>query len=97
MGRKVPEPVEHMVAALVRKGYDKKRAYAIAVGRLQQLGYLKKGTLKLTEEGKRKLAEHYKEPLRVRARKIALATKLTPEGALAKLVRTRKRRQRGGS
>ncbi len=75
MGRKVPEPVEHMVAALMKKGYSRSQAYAIAVGRLQNLGYLKKGTLDLTKKGKSKLSKHYKEPKSERLRKVNKARK----------------------
>jgi len=75
MGRKVPEPVEHAVAALVKKGYSRERAYRIIVGRWQKLGYLKKGTIDLTKKGKAKLSEHYKEPKKVRLRKVNVARK----------------------
>ena len=74
MGRKVPEPVEHMVASIMKKqGVSRQRAYAIAVGRLQKLGYLKKGTLDLTVKGKSKLIKHYKEPKSVRLKKVNMA------------------------
>ena len=75
MGRKVPEPIEHAVAALVKKGYSRERAYKVIVGKYQKLGYFKKGTLDLTEKGKKKLSKHYKEPKKTRLRKVNLARK----------------------
>ena len=75
MGKKVPEPVKHIVASLIDKGYTRQQAYAIAVGRLQDLGYLKKGTLDLTKKGKAKLSKHYKEPKTVRLKKVNKARK----------------------
>ena len=73
-GRKrVPEAVEHMVAALIRKGMPRDRAWATAVARAQQLGYLKKGTIDLTKKGKSWNSKHLKEPKSVRAKKVALA------------------------
>lgn len=75
MGRKVPEPVEHMVAALMDEGFDRQTAYAIAVGRLQKLGYLKKGTLDLTKKGRAKLSKHYREPKKERLKKVNRARK----------------------
>ena len=76
MGRKVPEPVEHAVAALMKeKGYSREKAYKIIVGKWQDLGLLKKGTIDLTAKGKRKLSKHYKEPKKVRLRKVNMARK----------------------
>jgi|GEM_PF-2807604 len=76
MGKKVPEPIEHMVAAIMEKQkVPRSKAYAIAVGRLQKLGYVKKGSLELTAKGKKKLSKHYKEPKSVRLRKVNKARK----------------------
>jgi len=57
------------------KGCNRQKAYQIAVGRLQKLGYLKKGTLNLTKKGKAKLSKHYKEPKKVRLAKVNKARK----------------------
>ncbi|RLC49277.1 MAG: hypothetical protein DRH57_00210 [Candidatus Cloacimonadota bacterium] len=76
MGKKVPEPVEHAVAALMReKKIPREEAYRIIVGHWQKLGYLKKGTLDLTAKGRKKLSKHYKEPKSVRLRKVNMARK----------------------
>lgn len=69
----VPEAVEHMVAALIRKGIPRDRAWATAVARAQQLGLLKKGTIDLTKKGRSWNAKHLKEPRRQRLRKIQTA------------------------
>lgn len=70
----VPEALEHMVAAMIRKGMTRKRAWATAVARAQQLGLLKKGTLNLTEKGKSWNAKHLKESTAMRLAKVSLAT-----------------------
>ena len=76
MGKKVPEPVEHAVASLMKKQkISREKAYRIIVGRWQKLGYLKKGSLDLTEKGKKKLNKHYREPKKVRLAKVNLARK----------------------
>ena len=76
MGKKVPEPVEHAVASLMKKRkISRRKAYQIIVGRWQKLGYLKKGSLDLTEKGKKKLSKHYREPKKVRLAKVNLARK----------------------
>jgi len=73
-GRKrVPEAVEHMVAALISKGMSRERAWATAVARAQQLGYLKKGTIDLTKKGKSWNSKHLKEPKPVRKKKVLTA------------------------
>jgi len=84
MGRKVPEPVEHAVAKVMKKlkkekelstAEARKQAYAIVVGRWQKLGLLKKGTLDLTAKGRKKLSKHYKEPKKERLKKVNMARK----------------------
>ncbi len=73
---RVPEIVEHAVAKLMtKKGYSRKKAYKIIVGRFQDLGILKKNSLTLTEKGRKVSQKHYKEPKRVRLRKINIARK----------------------
>ena len=62
-----------MVAALIKKGFSRERAWATAVARAQQLGYLKKGSIDLTKKGKSWNAKHLKEPRSLRAKKVALA------------------------
>jgi hypothetical protein len=46
----MPKILDERVAALIAKGYSKKRAFAIATSSLQKEGKLKKGTQKLTKE-----------------------------------------------
>lgn len=76
MGKKVPEPIEHMVAAIMKeRGVPRERAYAIAVGRLQKLGHVKKGSLELTSKGKKALSKHYSEPKSERLKKVNMARK----------------------
>ena len=72
-GKDVPVIVEHTVAALIKKGIPREKAWAIAVGHLQDLGVLKKGTLDLTKKGKIANAKHLKEPSAVSRAKILLA------------------------
>lgn len=76
--RDVPEAVEHMVAALIRKGMPRDRAWSTAVARAQELGLLKKGTLDLTRKGKIWNAKHLKEPRRLRLRKVKTALGRSP-------------------
>jgi len=77
---KVPEAVEHMVAALIKRGFSRERAWATAVARAQQLGYLKKGTLDLTKKGKAWNAKHLKEPISERLKKLRLALGKSKKG-----------------
>ena len=51
---KLPMPVERMAAAICKSNpsFSKSKCIQIAVGRLQDYGYLKKGTFKLTKKGK---------------------------------------------
>ncbi len=72
-GRDVPAIVEHAVAALIRKGVPREKAWKMIVGHFQDIGILKKGTIDLTEKGKRMNAKHLKEPSAVKRAKIALA------------------------
>ncbi len=72
-GRDVPEIVEHTVAALIKKGISRKRAWAIAVGHLQDVGILKKNKMDLTEKGKKYNTKHLKEPSSIGRAKILLA------------------------
>ncbi len=48
----MPEILDSLHSTLMKKGYNSGQAYAIAVGRLQEYGILKKGTVVLTEKGK---------------------------------------------
>jgi hypothetical protein len=74
--KKTPEPLEHMVAAIMEdKGVPRDRAYAIATKRLQDIGYMKKGKKELTNEGRKKLSKHYKESKSVRLKKMNKARK----------------------
>ena len=74
----VPEGVEHVVGAIYaklrKKGITRQQAWAIAVGRLQDLGYLKKGTLQLTKKGKKWNLKKLKEDKEKRAKRISMAT-----------------------
>lgn len=97
MGRKVPEPVEHAVASLVKKGYSREEAYRIIVGRWQKLGYLKKGTLDCTKKCKSKMSKHYKEPLKARCRKINLARKNKISCTKLAIQKLRRRKHNGSS
>ena len=85
--RGVPEIVEHVVAALIRKGYSREQAWKIAVGSLQKKGILKEGSIDLTKKGRSKNSKHLKEPKKVRARKIALATGRSAVAVAKKLAR----------
>ena len=58
-----PLMLKHCVAAVAPKyGGDTSRAFAICVATLQKAGYLKKGTMELTDAGQAKQAEHEREP-----------------------------------
>jgi len=70
---KVPEILDHTVAALIRQGKSRQQAWAIGVAGLQRAGILKKGTLKLTSKGKKANQKHLLEPKSVRLRKDRLA------------------------
>ncbi len=56
---KLPMIVERVAAAVKKSNpnYSKSTCIAIAIARLQELGYLKKGTVKLTEKGKKLTAK----------------------------------------
>ena len=71
--KSVPTIVEHAVAALIKKGVIRKKAWKMVVGHFQDIGILKKGTIDLTEKGKRMNAKHLKEPNAISQKKIALA------------------------
>ncbi|RLB07738.1 MAG: hypothetical protein DRG27_06270 [Deltaproteobacteria bacterium] len=76
MGKKIPEPLEHAVAAIMKKqGVSRQEAYAIVTKQWQRYGLIKKGSHKLTKKGRSKLSKHYKEPKKVRLRKINMARK----------------------
>jgi hypothetical protein len=53
-----PLLVDRVVKALMEKGISKERAFAIAVGSLQRKGFLKPGTMELTEKGEQQTAKH---------------------------------------
>jgi len=57
-----PELVDHVAARIMKEHpeYTREQAYRIAVKQLQRHGYLKKGTMQLTEKGKRQAQKHYK-------------------------------------
>ena len=63
MKRKDPTPefVDHVAAAILKEHpeYTKSQAYAIAVRQLQRDGYLKPGTMQLTEKGRERSQVHY--------------------------------------
>lgn len=56
-----PEFVDHVAARILKEHpeYTKQQSYAIAVKQLQRYGYLKKGTMELTEKGRRRSKAHY--------------------------------------
>lgn len=62
-GRKDPTPelVDHVAARIMKEHpeYSREQAYAIAVRQLQRHGYLKPGTMQLTEKGRRQSQKHY--------------------------------------
>lgn len=73
--RNVPEIVEHVVAALMRKRHmPRETAWAVAVKSLQNAGILRKGTLTLTKKGRSANARHLREPKALRRAKVKLAT-----------------------
>lgn len=47
----MPKILEERVAALMRKGMDRERAYAIATSSLQKEGKMERGSQKLTSKG----------------------------------------------
>jgi hypothetical protein len=63
-GDPTPELVDHVAARIMKEHpeYTREQAYAIAVKQLQRYGYLKPGTMELTEKGKKQSQKHYQHP-----------------------------------
>jgi len=81
-----PEIVDHCAARLIAEGkaQNKRQAYAICVAHLQRTGYLKPGTLKLTEKGRRRNAYHLQHPRAIDLKKVASERpRLLPAAAAA--------------
>jgi hypothetical protein len=63
-GDPTPELVDHVAARIMKEHpeYTREQAYAIAVKQLQRTGYLKPGTMQLTEKGRKRSAYHSQHP-----------------------------------
>lgn len=63
-GDPTPELVDHVAARIMKEHpeFTREQAYAIAVRQLQRHGYLKPGTMQLTEKGRRQSQKHYRHP-----------------------------------
>jgi len=90
---KIPSFVEH-VATAIKKSNPKLNAVSalkIAIKQLQRYGYLKEGSLKLTEKGRERSRVHYKRKMEIDWRKFRKMLRST--NRRSKLAEALKRRK----
>ena len=69
MARNVPETLIHCTVALRKRGKSAKEAFEICKRRLQQYGYLRKGSIVPTPKGRKRDLVHRREPMAARKRR----------------------------